>query len=118
MFAERPACDDYKTYIVILQFKICLFVCGISLTSGQLIIELFPDTSTSQPEFHDKPPITSFELPSDVFLYIQALLDAMRPPIALEAPQPYLALPAPPVVELVSQPVSIFKSIGQIKERY
>ena len=27
--------------------KICLFVCGISLTSGQLIIELFPDCTRS-----------------------------------------------------------------------
>ena len=25
----------------------CLFVCGISLTSGQLIIELFPDCTRS-----------------------------------------------------------------------
>ena len=27
--------------------KVCLFVCGISLTSGQLIIELFPDCTRS-----------------------------------------------------------------------
>ena len=39
----------------------------------------------------------------------------MRPPLALEAPPTYLALPAPPVVEVVSQPVSII--IQKIKER-
>ena len=27
--------------------RVCLFVCGISLTSGQLIIELFPDCPRS-----------------------------------------------------------------------
>ena len=28
-------------------WKVCLFVCGISLTSGQLINELFPDCTRS-----------------------------------------------------------------------
>ena len=35
----------------------------------------------------------------------------MRPPLALEAPPQLLALPAPPVVEAVSQPVSIISQI-------
>ena len=81
-------------HVVILQFKINIL-----------------KVSISQPEFNNKPPITSFELPSDVFFYIQALLDAMRPPLALEAPPTYLALPAPHVVEVVSQPVSIISQM-------
>ena len=39
----------------------------------------------------------------------------MRPPLALEAPPTYLALPAPPVIEVVSQPVSIISQM--MKER-
>ena len=39
----------------------------------------------------------------------------MRPPLALEAPPTYLALPAPHVVEVVSQPVSIISQM--MKER-
>ena len=36
--SESKECRDYH---------FCLFVCGISLTSGQLIIELFPDCTRS-----------------------------------------------------------------------
>ena len=35
--------EVFKVQAIIGAMADCLFVCGISLTSGQLIIELFPD---------------------------------------------------------------------------
>ena len=46
-FAKRPSADESSNEILVhllfLMGPLVCFVCGISLTSGQLISELFPD---------------------------------------------------------------------------
>ena len=47
--------ESFRIFIVIASweickrsvFAVCLFICGISLTSGQLVSELFPDCTRS-----------------------------------------------------------------------
>ena len=41
------SCVLFSVSFAILCHAVCLFVCGISLTSGQLVIELFPDCTRS-----------------------------------------------------------------------
>ena len=47
--SKRTAMNNFDGIVIILYSVIqdCLFVCGISLTSGQLVNELFPDCTRS-----------------------------------------------------------------------
>ena len=47
---DQPLCRCRKLYCSVQIYRsivYCLFVCGISLTSGQLVSELFPDCTRS-----------------------------------------------------------------------